>query len=179
MRKLKIGLLPLFLKLYVDTNPKMLERSEDFYKQIVKEFYRKGIDVVEHPISCVEEEFERAVNSFTSENVDAIVTLHLAYSPSLESAGPLSKSDLPIIILNTTETYDFGQSQDKKEISYNHGIHGVQDMCNLLIRNKKEFIIEAGHWKNSDVIDRVISAVKAARIARSMKNAKIGQLGNV
>ena len=46
-----------------------------------------------------------------------------------------------------------------------HGIHGVQDMCNLLVRNKKQFFIEAGHYKESDVIERVINRVKGIKIA--------------
>ncbi len=178
MRKLKIGLLPLFLKMYVDKNPEMIDRCEKFRFQIAQEFKRKEIDVIEYDICCVEEEFKKAIDLFTKEKVDAIVTLHLAYSPSLESVGVLSKTDLPIIILDTTETYDFGPDQDRKEISYNHGIHGVQDMCNQLIRNNKKFIIEVGHWKNSDVIDRVVLAVKASRIAMSIKRSKIGLIGS-
>ncbi|MDD2503163.1 MAG: hypothetical protein PHP79_00575 [Clostridia bacterium] len=178
MKKYKIGLLPLFLKMYVDKNPDMIKRSEEFRMQIAQEFVRKDVDVVEFRICCVKEEFKEAIDLFTKEEVDAIVTLHLAYSPSLESAGVLSTTDLPIVVLDTTETYDFGPDQDGSEISYNHGIHGVQDMCNLLILNKKKFTIEAGHWKNSDVIERVILAVKASRIAFNMKNSRIGLIGS-
>jgi L-arabinose isomerase len=60
---------------------------------------------------------------------------------------------------------------------YNHGIHGVQDMCNLLLRNSKDFFIEAGHWKESDIMDRVIGKIKAVAMARSMSNIRVGTIG--
>jgi len=60
---------------------------------------------------------------------------------------------------------------------YNHGIHGVQDMCNLLLRNGKPFLIEAGHWEKSDVLDRVAALAVPARMAAAMRRGRVGILG--
>jgi L-arabinose isomerase len=60
---------------------------------------------------------------------------------------------------------------------YNHGIHGVQDMCNLLLRNGKPFTLEAGHWQRSDVLDRVAALVRPARMASTIRFGKVGLLG--
>jgi L-arabinose isomerase len=109
--------------------------------------------------------------------VDAIVTLHLAYSPSLESVEVLVRTRLPIIVLDTTPDFAFGPSQLPDRIMFNHGIHGVQDMCNLLMRNGKPFVIEAGHWKNSNVLERVVSRVRSARIASALQRSRVGQIG--
>jgi L-arabinose isomerase len=105
------------------------------------------------------------------------VTLHLAYSPSLESAKVLARTKLPLIVLDTTPTWSFAPSQDPAEIMYNHGIHGVQDMCNLLLRNGKPFALEAGHWQRSDVLDRVAALVTPARMASTIRFGKVGLLG--
>ena len=59
------------------------------------------------PICRVKQEFIDSISLFEREEVDAIVTLHLAYSPSLESADVLARTKKPIIVLNTTPTYDF------------------------------------------------------------------------
>jgi len=60
---------------------------------------------------------------------------------------------------------------------YNHGIHGVQDMCNMLIRRGKPFWIEAGHWEKSDVLDRVASWARAALVAGNIRKARVGRIG--
>jgi len=60
---------------------------------------------------------------------------------------------------------------------FNHGIHGVQDMCNLLIRGKKPFVIEAGHWKKSDVLDRIVGRIRSARMASALQRSRVGQIG--
>jgi L-arabinose isomerase len=177
MEKLKIGLLPLYIKLYDDHWPEIRERADAFHHTIASELQRKGMDVVSVRLCRIKTEFEEAIQIFEEEGVDAVVTLHLAYSPSLESASLLAATELPIVILDTTPTYDLSPLQLPDEIMYNHGIHGVQDLCNLLLRSGKEFQIEAGHWSQSNVLDRVMDGVKAAKMTKRMKTAKVGRLG--
>ena len=177
MKHPTIGLLPLYIQLYDDKAPDMRQRIEEFYKTITAEFEKRHITVLTSPICRVREEFETAMTSFEQSNVDAIVTLHLAYSPSLESAEVLAHTALPIIVCNTTPTFSYGPTQDPGELSYNHGIHGVQDMCNLLIRNGKSFQIEVGHWEQSDILDRVAMRVQAAQMASRLRTMKVGLIG--
>lgn len=177
MRMPKIGLLPFYIELYDICNPNMRERINTFLQRISEELKKRDLAVITAPICRLKPEFENAVKTFEKEAVDAIVTIHLAYSPSLESADPLAATNIPIIVLNTTPTYEFGPDQDPVEIMHNHGIHGVQDMCNLLIRNDKKFLIEAGHWEKSDVLDRVASCARAAQVANNIKNARVGIVG--
>lgn len=177
MKKLKIGLLPLYLELYDEFWSDMRNQINGFYEKIADRLMEKNLDVLTVPVCRIKPEFEKAVKLFEDENVDAIITLHLAYSPSLESIDVLASTKLPVIILDTTEAFDFSNLQDPGEISFNHGIHGVQDMCNLLIRKEKHFFINAGHWERSDVIDRTISCVYAAKIAGSIRSARVGRIG--
>lgn len=178
MGKVKIGFLPLYVKLYDDGAPGMRERVNSFteeIKTILKS--REDVLLVSADICRLEDEFAAAVAMFEKEKVDSIVTLHLAYSPSLQSEKVLKSTSLPIVILDTTPTYAFTTDDDAAVISYNHGIHGVQDMCNLLVRNKKQFFIEAGHYKESDVIDRTVARVKGIAAANSFKSARVGSIG--
>ena len=172
--KMKIGLLPLYLALYGE-NPK--PRMRAFYREIVKLFEEKGLEVVCTDLCALKEEFENAVSLFENENCDALVTLHMCYSPSLESAEVLKNTKLPIVICDTTETFDFSDRQGPGEIMYCHGIHGVMDMCNLLRKNKKPYAIAAGHYEKSDVIDRVVGFVKSAKSAKSIDGSKVGSIG--
>ncbi len=176
MNNIKIGFLPLYVKLYDDNSPQMRERINAFAKEIENKLSEK-VEVVAADICRLEDEFDKAVSLFEKENVDCIVTLHLAYSPSLESEKALKNTGLPIVILDTTPNFDFTNDDDIKGISHNHGIHGVQDMCNLLVRNKKDFFIEAGHYLESDVLDRVINRVKGIKIAKEFSSARVGTIG--
>ena len=177
MIKSKVGLLPLYLELYDIVMPEMRSRLKSFTEIIAGELKKRGIIVFTAPICRINKEFSRAIKSFEKENVHSIVTLHLAYSPSLESAEELSKTEIPIIVLDTTQAYDFGPTQDPSEIMYNHGIHGVQDMCNVLLRMGKNFIIEAGHWDKSDVLDRVVKKIRATSIISSLRESRVGAIG--
>jgi L-arabinose isomerase len=177
MKKPRVGLLPLYLELYDIKRPERRPRIEGFYEQIAAALTDRGLEVSTVQVCRLKAEFNAAIRKFEDDAVDAIVTLHLAYSPSLESSEALASTSLPLVVLDTTPAYSYGPGQDPAEVSYNHGIHGVQDMCNLLIRNGKPFLIAAGHWQNSDVLERVASFARSARLAAGMGRARVGRLG--
>ena len=167
MEKLKAGFLPISMKLLNDSKPEIRVKLENFADTISDELSRAGLEVIKAPISCILEEFEKPIRIFKQESVDAIITLHLTYSPSLESAVLLSETKIPLIILNTTPSISLGPNEVPDDITYNHGIHGVQDFCNILGRQNKKFFIESGHWEKSDVIKRVLKRVIQASISKS------------
>ena len=152
---MKAALLPLYLELYDISLPEKRPRINLFADKVEVALKAKGLEIIKLPVCRIKEEFEKAISKAEESGAYAIITLHLAYSPSLESSESLAKTELPIIIMDTTPTYEFSPEQSSSEIMYNHGIHGVQDMCNLLLLNKKDFIIEAGHIENSDIIERI------------------------
>lgn len=175
--KPKVGLLPFYLELYDLKNPEMRKGMEEFLEIIVRELGQRNMDVIKVPPARIRDEFESSVHMFEKEGAVAIVTLHLAYSPSLESIESLSRTPLPIIVMDTTYQYDFGPGQSPSAISYNHGIHGVQDMCNLLLRRGKPFLIEAGHWRESNLLERIEDGVGSALLLYEFLNSRIGRLG--
>ncbi len=174
---LRVGLLPLYLKLYDDYMPEARKKMKDFLTTIEKEITSRKVSVLTAPISRVKKEFENAVELFEKADVDAIITLHLAYSPSLESLEALSKTELALIILDTTPGFEFGPETDPDELMFNHGIHGVQDLCSMLLRTGKYYLIESGHWEKSDVIDKVIENIKSAHLFKKMKKSVVGRVG--
>ncbi|MDP4133390.1 MAG: hypothetical protein Q8882_05205 [Bacillota bacterium] len=175
---MKIGLLPLYIKLYDDVAYESFrKRLEPFYEKIAEKLKGEGFEVIKSSFCRLKDEFETAVKDFENCGAKCIVTLHMAYSPSLESASVLAKTYLPIVVLDTTETFDFSPEQNSEEINFCHGIHGVMDMCNLLKRNHKIYAIAAGHYEKSDVIKRCAGFVRAAAGVSSLKNSKTGSIG--
>lgn len=173
---MKIGLLPLYIALYDETSPEARPRMEAFYESIAKTFEEKGLEVVRSPFCRLKPEFDKAIASFETEKADAIVTIHIAYSPSLESIEALTKTELPIVVLDVTDTMEFTPTSPDN-IMYCHGIHGVMDMCSMLIRYGKHFAISAGHFPESDAVDRAIGFVRAAVAANALHTAKVALIG--
>ena len=173
---MKIGYLPLYIKLYDDIGVQR-DAVQNFYEETTEMFKNNGLEVVTVDFCRVKPEFEAAVALFEAEKVDAIVTWHAAYSPSLESIEALANTKLPIIVFDSTPTLTFDMQQDPVEIDANHGIHGVMDMCSMLKRHEKAYAIAAGHYKESDVIKRVCGLVRGAVAATALSKMKVALFG--
>lgn len=163
MKPSKIGLLPLYLQFYDETLPGLASQLEPFVPQVRQRLETAGLEVVAAPIGRVRADFAASVQRFEVAGVDAIVTLHLAYSPSLESAGVLAQSRLPVVMLDTTPDRDFGGHVDPLRLLENHGIHGVQDLACVLRRLGKPYQVVAGHLDDAGVVERCVAAVRAAK----------------
>jgi L-arabinose isomerase len=177
MRSPKIGLLPLYVELYDLTMPEARPDIDAAHRAASANLRAEGLTVVDVPVCRLANEFEEAVRLFEARDVDAIVTLHLAYSPSLESEKALTGTSLPLIIMDTTPNYTYDQHTDMSALMLNHGIHGVQDMCNLLLRNGKKFMIYAGHMEHSDVLKKVAAACRSAMVAHELRASRVGMVG--
>ena len=178
MRKIRVGYLPFYIKLYDDNGQDRTPLIE-YMDQLIAMLKEKGLEVIPAEEVCrVKEEFDRAVDRFNELDVDAVVTQHLAYSPSLESIGALLKLKAPIVVFDTTPDYQLLAVADHKNcIDNDHGIHGVQDMCCMLQKNNRPYTICAGHAFHSDVADRVVGACRAAAACKTFHTARIGSVG--
>ncbi|MBR0277665.1 MAG: hypothetical protein IJQ50_04310, partial [Clostridia bacterium] len=174
---MKVGLLPLYISLYDKGAPQLRERLYKFYDCISGKIAEKGIEVITNDFCCEPNQFEEAIAKFEKEECDAVMTLHMAYSPSLKSIEALAKTSLPVIVVDTTDTEDFSDSSSPSNILYCHGIHGVMDMCNMLNKNNKPYAIAAGYYETSDVIERAVGFLKAAVSAKAVLNSKTGSIG--
>lgn len=175
---MKIALLPLYIKLYDEYSPASRPRLERFYADVAARLAAlNGDEILTAPFCRVQEEFRSAVAGFEERGADVLVTLHMAYSPSLESSAVLAATPLPIVVLDTTPTYTFTFDTPPQEIMYNHGIHGVMDMCNLLRRNGKPYAIVAGGSADDKVLRECREMCCAAVAARSLAGTRVGAVG--
>ena len=174
----KAGYLPLYIKLYDDDDPHMRDPMVAHMERMVCEIRKRGVELVVADVCRTRPEFEKALELFEREQVSAVITQHLAYSPSLCSLDALLKLRVPIIVFDTTPDLHIAGVQDEKDcINDNHGIHGVQDMCAMLRRHGRSYTIAAGHAENSSVLDEVVSACRAAEAAKAFRNARVGTVG--
>ena len=179
MKKIKVGYLPLYIKLYDDSNPHYRDPMVDYMHMLIKMLESQGLEVVLADEVCrIKPEFDRAAKKFNDAGVSAVITQHLAYSPSLESIEALLSLDAPIIVFDTTPDYQLLKVANYKGcISANHGIHGVQDMCNLLKRNGKPYYLCVGHALHSEVVSEVVGLCRAAAVKKAFQTEKVGSVG--
>lgn len=175
---MKIGFLPFYVELYEELLPEYHGVMQAFADRMAEKLGTRGFEVVPVPLCRVEREFAAAVIKFEDAGCQAIVTLHAAYSPSLESIGPLAATDIPLVVMDTTPDRAFGFDCVDRLMN-NHGIHGVQDFCNLLLQRGKRFLIRAGHHEAPDFFTRLENAVRAAGMAHAFTHARVGTVGGV
>ena len=176
-RNARIGLLPLYLKLYDDVVPEIRRGFDPLLKTIGKGLTARGATVVCAPVCRVTAEVEAAVALFREQDVDCVMTVHLAYSPSLESAPVLAGTAWPLILLDTTMDAAFGRGVDPSRIMYNHGVHGVMDFASILRRRGRSFEIVAGHVRDPQVLARAADLAQGAVAARRFLGARALRVG--
>lgn len=177
MENVKVGFLPLYLELYDDIGERERADVDGYCDAVFAALAQTGIELVRADVCRIAPEVKAAVARFEAEQVDAIITLHLAYSPSLESIDAMAGTNLPILILDTTRDFNYGFDAVDDAITFNHGIHGVQDFCNLLRRRGKQYSLFVGHYTETDVVKRVTDAARAVKAAKCIKGMKVGQIG--
>lgn len=177
MKPVRIGLLPLYIKLYDDVDPALRTLQMPFLAEVTDALEAEGLAVTVADVCCVQEEFAQAVAAFNLLDLAAVVTLHLAYSPSLEAIDALEQLKPALVVMDTTPTYDFIEAASVPAIDRNHGIHGVQDMCSVLKRRGVHYHIACGHL-NGDVARRVANLCRAAQAAIAMKRMRVGLVGD-
>ena len=176
-QQITVGLLPFYLKLYDDLKPERRAGFESFLAEITSALEERGISVLTAPICRVAAEFEHAIAQFEEAGAESILTLHLAYSPSLEALDACCRSSLPLIILDTTMDADFGLSVAPERIMYNHGVHGVMDFASMLRRRGREFEIIAGHVADAGMLDAAADLLRAVSAAGLLHVSHVLRVG--
>lgn len=175
---MKIALLPLYVKLYDDFVPACHDSMQAFADTAAETLKNCGFEVETVPLCRIEDEFNAAIKKFEDAKCQVLVTLHAAYSPSLESIKALSSTDMPIVVFDTTPDSEYEFAYGGKLMA-NHGIHGVQDMCNMLLKYRKKFLICAGHYQDQKYLERLSRTIRAAGMAYKFTHAKVGSAGGV
>ena len=172
---MKIALLPLYLQLYRDVCPAYDEKVAAFADTIANRLRAMGCDLIAAPVCARHDEVKSALAQFQNGGAEVLVTLHLAYSPSLEAEELLAQAKLPIIMLDTTPDFDY--LPDHSTLMMNHGIHGVQDLANRLRRRNAPYKVIAGHWSESKVLEKLQEVARAAVVANAFRHSRVGRIG--
>ena len=175
--KPKVGLLPLILELYDRRVPELRGKQQELVDGVA-EVLGAFADVECPGIKCRRDEVQAAVEEFEARECDAIVVLFAAYAPSLVAADPLAATELPVVIFNTQIAKTLNRSQLREDLLRNHGMHGVQDLANVLLRRGKAYHVVTGHFSYEEPVREMEDWLRACALKRYLKTALVGLIGS-
>jgi len=178
MRKPKIGLLGLTLDLYRRNLPVLMPRLENFSREL-KGTLSKTVETVHCPLAYDRRSVDAGFRLFEKERVDGIIMVLLSYSQSLETLPAASKTNIPLLIWNTQKLAEIDAAFGEKELLENHGMHGVQDLASVLLREGVDFSVITGHYRSGSVLSAVNGWCEAARAAAAISCARVGRIGSL
>lgn len=175
--KPRVGLLALTLELYETLAPDMRSGREKWLRDAVLPALAPIADVRFNQAVYRREDIDQAVHELEHEGVDALLVICLSYSPSQLSLPALQRTNLPIIIWNTQELYAVDETFDGAKMLANHGVHGTQDLCNVLLRSDVPFEYATSHLNDADALRALEDAFVAAAAVARLRRARLGLMG--
>jgi len=174
-RRARVGLLGLMFDLY-DAWPELKPMMAEFGEELVRTL--APFAEADFPGVCNRrEQVDAAVARWEAEGRDLIVVVLLTYTPSHVALPALISTRLPLLVFNTQQLHAVDRNTLGIDTTKNHGMHGVQDLSNVLLRAGREFHIVTGHYKAPPTLDEVKAWCDAARVAHDMRGTRIGLVG--
>ena len=106
-----------------------------------------------------------------------VMIVCLTYAPSLVSVPALLRCRLPLVIFDTAKASALGPEMTGQDVTENHGIHGVQDLANVLARRGRSFHLVVGHYQDSRALDELVAWARAAQTTAGLRRLRVGLLG--
>ncbi|MCU0521074.1 MAG: hypothetical protein MUF84_10325 [Anaerolineae bacterium] len=175
MQQAKVGLLGLMLELY-DALPDLKPRMAAFAEELVQSL--SPVAKVDFPGVCsTRDQVDQAVAAFEADDKDLIIVVLLTYAPSHIALPALLRTRLPVVIFNTQQLQSITPNVTSEETLRNHGMHGVQDLCNVLLRAGRPIHLVTGHYQDERALAETASWCRAAQAVRAARRMRIGLLG--
>ncbi len=175
--KPRVGLLALTLELYETLAPDMRSDREKWLHDAVLPALAPIADVRFQQAVYRREDIDAAVRELEHQAVDALLVICLSYSPSQLSLPALQQTSLPIVIWNTQELYAVDETFDGAKMLANHGVHGTQDLCNVLLRSGVRFEYVTSHLNDANALDDLENTFVAAAAVSRLRQARLGLMG--
>ncbi len=174
----KIGLLALTLEFYEEFVPGLRLSRENWVRQAVLPALEPYADILFEGAVFRREAIEEAVKHIEDANADALLVLLLTYSPSQLALPALLQTRLPIVIWNTQELKAVDESFSVPAMIDNHGVHGTQDLANVLLRAGVRFHYVTSQADEEDGLAELGDFFMAGMAVRRLRAARVGMIGH-
>lgn len=177
LKRPRIGVLAVTLELYERLSPGLRERGEDWLRRHVLPPLASIAEVRFPRAAYRREDIEAIVADHEMAGCDAIVVICLTYSPSQIILPALQRTKLPILIWNTQELYAVDESYNAEKMGRNHGVHGTQDLANVLLRSEVRFRYVTSHLSDANGLRSLEDFFVASSAVAGLRRCRLGLMG--
>ena len=175
--KPRVGIVALTLELYETLAPDLRTQREQWLRQSLLPALEPIADVQFERAVYTPDDISSVVAQYEAAGLDALLVICLTYSPSQISVHAMKRTTLPIVVWNTQELYQAGDSFRPADMTNNHGVHGTQDLCNVLLRSGVKFEYVTSHIKDSDALKELEDFFVSAGAINQLRRARLGLIG--
>jgi len=176
-RKPKIGILALTLEFYEQFGADMRLSREKWLRESAVPVLETFADVEFDGAVYTADDITDAVKQLESNSCDILLVICLTYSPSGLSLPPLQETSLPIFVWNTQELWAVDENYGPDQLGANHGVHGTQDLCSVLLRSSVKFEYHTSHLNDESPARKIEDFAIAAATVNNLKTSRVGIIG--
>ncbi len=175
--KPRVGILALTLEFYETLAPDLRPGRERWLREVVLPALAPVAEVQFAQAVYRGEDVDAAVGELETAGAEVLLVVCLTYSPSLLALAALRRTNLPIVVWNTQELLAVERDFDGEAMVANHGVHGTQDLCNVLVRNGITFEYVTSHLNDPDALERLADLFVAATAVSRLRRTRLGLIG--
>jgi L-arabinose isomerase len=173
-----IGLLGITQELYDPVVPGITDYQRRFGAELVS-WFKSDISIVFPGPAKNRAQLEATLDGFNRQGVDGVMVVMLTYAPSGWSIGAFRDNRLPLVLANLQPERTVTSAWNMASLTYNQGIHGIQDMSNNLYKLGIRPPVISGDWKSDAFRCQLVDWAHAARAARRMRTTRIAVFGQM
>jgi L-arabinose isomerase len=171
-RKPRIGLLGIMHGIYDKAQPGITKQQEKYAREVVS--YLSDVASIDFPGAAkTRNNIETIIEDFNQKNYDGILIIMLLYCPGLWTVNALKKNKLPVMIANIQPVPSITKDWDWGDLTTNQGIHGSQDIANVMFRNGIKPIVITEEWKTEKFKRFFEDWALVAQASFSLKKSRI------
>jgi L-arabinose isomerase len=172
----RIGLLGIMQSLYDEMLPGIAERQAAYAAEVAGALASVAHVEVSPPVK-ERADAEAAMRELESQGLDGLLVVNLTYGPAMRVARLLAETRLPVCLANIQPVPAVTPAWDMGDLTYNQGIHGIQDTANAMVRSGRPFQVVTEDWRSEGFVEAVGGWARAAAAITRWRSLRVAVFG--